>query len=185
MTHHWLEVRLLRGVELEGIREEDEAAVREGKFGRKPDRPGHWIVEGIARFVEDQAVLWAKTGVKFDRSDAECVRDAAAAAADGLAIPITRYVDITPQQFQFLSDAPKRGKSGFINTERGVFYDQGGALAFFLANRRGPEGRKLLAQYLRDVYAGKMTAKGWTRLGFSSAEELEKAFRAFLANPAK
>ena len=185
LTHHWTEVRFLRGIEFAGLDEAGEKAARSGDLGRKGDQPGHWIVEGVARFVEDQAILWKKTGIRFDTVNAECVNDHIAAWKSGIAIPMARYVDITPQQFQFLSDRPSVGKGGYMNTERGIFYDEGGTLAFFMMNRRGVEGRKLFVEYLKDVYAGKMEKDSWKRLGFTSAAELEKEFTAFLAAPNK
>ncbi|MCE9637492.1 MAG: hypothetical protein K8T90_17445 [Planctomycetes bacterium] len=185
LTHHWIETRLLLGVALEGLDEKGERAAREGKGGRTSDQPGHWIVEGVARFVEDQAVLWKKTGVKFDVANAECIRDAISAWKAGISIPLARYLDITPKGFEFLGDVPKGGKGGYVNTERGIFYDQGGTFAFFMMNRRGLEGRKLFAQYLRDVYAGKMTQESWKRLGFATSADAEREFNAFLTNPGK
>lgn len=182
LTHHWIEMRFCAGAEFDGAEERAESAERTGAAGRHGQQAGHWCVEGVARFVEDQAVLFKRNGYKFDDATAECMRDAAAAWRSGISIPIARYVDITPQEFQFLGKGPKRGKGEYVNSETGVFYDQGGALSFFMMNRRGPDGRKRFVQYLRDVYGGRMEKQSWKRLGFSSAEELEKEFTAFLAS---
>jgi hypothetical protein len=69
-----------------------------------------------------------------------------------------------------------------VNTERGIFYDQGGALAFFLMNRRGAEGRRRFTGYLRSVYANRMEKQSWKHLGYATAEDLEREFTAFLAS---
>lgn len=171
LTHHWIEMRYCAGVEFEGASDRATSEVK-ADLGRRADQAGHWIVEGIARFVEDQAVLFRKNAFKFDDPKAESVRDAAAQWKRGFGIPIARYMEISPKAFQFLD----RGM------ETQVFYDQGGALCFFMMNRRGPEGRKLLVKYLRDVYGGRMTKESWKNLGFQSAADLQKEFSTFLSS---
>ena len=181
LTHHWIEMRYCAGVEFEGMEDRPSSELKKD-LGRNLDQPGHWVIEGTARFVEDQAIHFQKRGLKFDDASAECIRDCAAAWRAGIGIPIARYVDITTKDFQFLGKGPKRGRGDYVNSETGVFYDQGGALSFFMMNKRGADGRKRFVQYLRDVYAGKMSKEGWTRLGFASAAELEKEFTAFLTS---
>jgi hypothetical protein len=181
LTHHWIEMRYCAGAEYEGAEDRPERAEEKQDGRRRGDQGGHWIVEGVARFVEDQAILFKRNGFKFDDATAECVRDCAQAWRAGMGIPMKRYIDITSTEFQFLGKGPMRSKTAYVNSEVGVFYDQGGALSFFMMNRRGPDGRKRFIQYLKDVYGLRMSKQGWVRLGFSSAEELEKEFTAFLA----
>ena len=46
-----------------------------------------------------------------------------------------------------------------------IFYEQAGSLVFFLMNRRGPEQRALLLDYLRQHYQGEQGPPGWEQLG--------------------
>jgi hypothetical protein len=159
-------------------------------FGVPPARsvgtPGFWIVEGLARFIEDQMVDMETRGLTFDDHTAESIDATAQMAANGDTFPIATLVDLTQMQFARLSDAKKcevtlrRALVSFEMSPRSIFYEQSGALAFWLLRARGKKSRDLTIRYIRDFYTGKTTTKGWTRLGFKSAKEMDAAFRVFL-----
>jgi hypothetical protein len=62
-----------------------------------------------------------------------------------------------------------------------VFYEQAGALVFFLWNHRGAEGRAAFIEYLRQHYNGVLPSRSWRQLGFSTPKALDDAFGEWLA----
>ncbi|MCG3135589.1 MAG: hypothetical protein HMLKMBBP_03307 [Planctomycetes bacterium] len=172
LTHHYLSMRWCRA---EGIR-----------TLRSPESPGFWVFEGIARFVEDQVVEMDRRGLRFDDATAQCVDVAAQAASTKLSFHGGRLVSMSYAEFMRLSAEPvesvklRHSQSEPALSELAVFYDEAGALCFYLVNGRGSDGRRRFVKYLRDAYAGRTQSDGWTTLGFDSAGALDRGFRGFL-----
>ena len=176
LTHHWLERRFHRGSR------------------QFEHQPGHWIVEGFARFVEDHAPYFQKGNFKFDFARNEAVVHTQMRRQAKALLPIVRIVDMSPFEFH----------NNLTDFERSTFYDEGASIVFFMMNRRGPDGRKRLLEYMRKQYAGefwdmpppdptgrkianpdegKPIKESWKVLGFASSGEMETAFHAFLEKP--
>lgn len=172
LTHHWLERRRLRG------------------SARFEHQPGYWIVEGFAKFVDSQAKGFQRGRFGFDDENGSTIRNAKMVRKANRLMPISKIVDLS--QFEFAS---------LPESQLGVFYEQGGALVFFLMNRKGAEGRKALLDYMERHYAGKFwdlpppdpyghkvvkpedgkpIRQGWKVLGYDTPEALEREFLAFL-----
>jgi hypothetical protein len=82
----------------------------------------------------------------------------------------------------FLMSVKLRSSTDSKNyTQRGLWYDQAGALTFFFLHERGADGRKRFIDYMRAHYQGFAPRPGWTALGYADAEALDKDFNAFLA----
>ncbi len=170
LTHHYVDARWMAGSRSRGSR-----------------APGYWIVEGIARFVEDQAVEMGRRALRFDDPTVPSLDAAAQVEAKGKLFDLATFVDLSQDEFHLLGGEDlvevqlRNTLRRQIVSARNVFYEQAGSLTFFMLHRRGPEGRRALIEYLRAYYRGAPTAEGWKRLGFASAAELEREFRAFLA----
>jgi len=179
LTHHWLERRRLRGGE------------------QTWKQPGNWIVEGFARFVEHQSMQFQKGKFGFNNDLNESVGMCMALRKGGGRMPLfncPELVDISKEEFeQKLTQDQNRLH---------LFYQQSGALVYFMMNKRGPQGRKALVEYMRKFYAGELwipegkrddrglnkididkgrpVKDGWKLLGFASGADLDAAFTAWL-----
>jgi len=171
LTHHFLDTRW--------------KATRDAPKGG-PRAPGYWAIEGIARFVEDQAVEMDRRGLRFDDRTAPSLEAAAQAAGLKVLFRPSRLLSISHAEFATLSDKEllrvrlRNTLEGRILSAIGLFYEQAGATAYFLVMERGEEGRKAFFAYLADVYAGRAPAEGWKPLGFASAEAFDAAIAKFL-----
>lgn len=174
ITHHYIAQRWLP---------------RQGDAGyRTGDLPGYWVVEGMARFVEDQAVEMGRRGIRFDDPTVSSLDACAQAAAAGRIFPAAELVDMDGRHFHELDDDGvltvrlRNSAHPSYLTRRAIFYEQAGSLVFFLMNRRGDDGRRRLVRYMRSYYQGTCTADGWRDLGFESAEDLHAQFANFLSS---
>ncbi len=153
---------------------------------RGAEAPGFWIVEGLARFIEDQMVDADTRGLTFNDQTVGSIDSTAQMTKDRNAFPLKTLVDMTQGTFARLSDLPKcevtlrRSLQTFKMSPRSIFYEQSGALAFWLLRMRGDKSRVLTIRYIRDFYTGRSTKAGWKRLGFTSAGEMGTAFAKFL-----
>lgn len=172
LTHHFLDRRW--------------RATREGRRGG-PGAPGYWAIEGIARFVEDQAVEMERRGLRFDDRTAPSLEAAAQAAGRGVLFRPSALLAISQREFRTLRDTEilrvrlRNTLEQRILTPIGLFYEQAGATTYYLVMDRGEEGRGAFFRYLASAYSGKAEADGWRALGFASAEDFDAGIRAFLA----
>lgn len=172
VTHQWISVRWLGS--------ENQPATG------KPKGPGYWIVEGFARFIEDQ-IVGAGNELRIDDERANSVDVSARILGEDRLMPLAELLDLDQLGFWKLSKEPlalvqpkRLMRRAEINaTNR--FYEQGGALAFMLVNHADRTKRELLVQYLRAWYAGKLERESWKQLGYADAAQLEAEFREFLA----
>jgi PQQ-like domain len=155
--------------------------------GGPPSQPGYWIVEGFARFIEDQVVELGNRAASLDDPTVRSVDAAAQVAAKGGLFPLGPFVDGNHIQFMKISDEVavevqlRNTLRRLRLTPRSIFYEQAGSLVFFLMNRAGPERRQKLIEYMRDHYRRRTRPEGWKALGYESASELERDYHAFLA----
>ncbi|QDV08131.1 hypothetical protein Poly30_36670 [Planctomycetes bacterium Poly30] len=163
---------------------------REVAGGRRTaNTPGYWIVEGFARFIEDQSLEIARRGDALDDPTVQSVESAAAIHSSGGGIPLELLLRLDQLQFQRLADDPlgtvqlKSTLVHLTHTAKSAFYDQAAAVVFFLANRSGPEGRERLLATIRSHYKGETGLTPWREMGFKTRASLEKALAAFLDNP--
>ncbi len=174
LTHHFIDQRVIvRKKELEFT-----------KFGSN----GYWIVEGVARFVEHQASDSVRTGLSFDDPTVQSLDVTTQVHKAGKHFIPHELVEMTQPRFSELdtkSMLTVRLRHSFRNYNVSplvLFYEQSAALAFFMLNRRGPEGRAAFNNYLQDYYTGRLQPESWTLLGFETREDLDQAFLGFLAS---
>ena len=155
----------------------------------KPDLPGYWIIEGTARFIEDQVASSLRAESGLAQRDAVSAYITKVVASENKLIKVQRLIDLPQKQFQSLSDEtlcqvplPDDATRALLMTERGVFYEESGCLVFFLMYRAGPDVRAKLVEYLRATYMGTVVPEGWLALGFDKAEALDAAFKNFVMN---
>ncbi len=150
------------------------------------DQPGFWIVEGFARFIEDQLMELGQPSMGFNDTRGIALDYSACAADESYFFDPQKLVEFTHRQFSKFSDAnlkPLKLKNSLrtlMPSQRTTFYEESGSLVFFMMNRRGEDGRAALIEYMRKFYLGQIDAKGWDLLGFESGEDMETQFRAFL-----
>lgn len=150
------------------------------------DRPGFWIVEGFARFIEDQLMELGQPRMGFSDPRAASLDYTACIADKSYFIPPQKLIEYSKVDFNQIKDVEhepiqlKNSLNQRVPTTRSTFYEASGSLVFFLLNRRGEEGRAALIEYMRNYYLGRLSQPGWEALGFESAEQLEEQFLAFL-----
>ena len=155
--------------------------------GARMDTPGYWVVEGIARFLEDQAVELGRGRSGLDDATVLSVDTCARLLErDGL-IPLAPMLRASQLNFLGLRDdvaieiTPRFTLCRRWMDLRGIYYDQAGALCFFLLNRCGETGRQGLLTYLQGFYEGRIDEESGRLFGFDSVADLEQAFLAFLS----
>ncbi len=173
ITHHWVHRRLMKG------------------GGAGAATPGYWIVEGIAQLVGDQAVEMGRRGQELDDPTVPSIDAAVQVARQRKLIPISRLVPMPQLVFAGLGGKTivtvdlRNSLGSRLLSERSIFYEESGALAFFLVHKRGADGRKRLFDYLKSRYRGKTSREGWLALGFDSASAMQKDFEYWLAELAR
>ncbi len=169
LTHHFIESRWLKR-----------------ETTRSTRKPGYWVIEGVAGFVEDQVVEMERNGERWNDTTVLSLDVTARIAAESQLIPISRFVGLTHEQFVKLLDQPiatvqLRNTLGRIGvTERQLFYTEGAALVYFLMNHADAAKRPAFIGYLKSVYVGGAEKEGWTALGWSTPEALQAEFEGFL-----
>jgi hypothetical protein len=177
LTHHYISNRWLGGAS---------AAAR-----GDPARAGFWIVEGFARFIEDQVVQMDRRGERFDDETVLSLDAACRISAEGKLFPLDQLLDLSQRKFAELGDQPLatvqlRNTVGRLTvSEKLVFYEESGSLVFYLMNRAGAEKRAALIDYLKDWYEGRLGAHSWETLGFTTSSEIEAQFMSFLSDVAR
>ena len=161
-------------------------AERWTKTRRDSRQPGFWVVEGMARFVEDQFIELGRRGGGLDDTTVPSLDAVAQLAKRDSLLPMEQLVDGSQEDFLRLDKNPAlqvRLQNTVVEYRLSMahlYYEQAGSLVFFLLNHCGPDGRTKLLDYLSAHYRGRSRRKGWEALGFSSAADLDKKFRAFL-----
>jgi hypothetical protein len=172
LTHHFLEMRWRPNLGRRG--------------GAGPRSPGYWAIEGVARFVEDQVVEMERRGMRFDDWTVPSLDATVQARAAGHVREPHRFFGITQEAFQGMDSREllrvrlRNTLEGQILSARNLFYEQSGAMVFFLVQERGAESRAAFFRYLAAVYAGKTSATPWKDLGFESAGDFDRRFLAYL-----
>jgi hypothetical protein len=156
------------------------------RSSRSASTPGYWVVEGIARFVEDQVVEMGRLGSGLSDDTVRSLVASAQAAAAGRLLAMERFLTLDNASFLELADEPLldvRLRSTLVAlqlSERTLFYEQAGAFVFFMLHRRGEAGHAALLDLLRAHYAGRDDRQPWRSLGFENARACQQAFEAFL-----
>ena len=151
--------------------------------------PGHWIVEGFARFIEQQAVELGRNGRGLTDHTVLSIDLCSRLLEQGALLPMESFLNTTNLSFQDLGKEggipvkPRYSIGTYTVSETSQYYSQAGALCFFLMNRCGEEGPRRLLNYLEARYEARLPEDHVTLLGFNSIPELDAAFRAFLASP--
>lgn len=172
MTHQYIAARWSRTVH--------------GRMSGYETGPGFWIVEGIARFLEDQVVEMNKHGDKLDAETAWSIDAAARLCEQGRLIPMNVFLDMDQRDYARLKTKTTttillRHTIGPVEVSpMATFYEQAGSLTFFLWHQGGDAGRQRLLDYLRSWYTWQTRRKSWEMLGYPSAEALEKDYQDFL-----
>lgn len=133
LTHHYISARWLG----------DDAHPALGDARQ----PGFWIVEGFARFVEDQVVEMERRGERFDDDTVRSIDAAAAVMGQGgkaslksfLQLPQAGFAQLPADQPIFVQLRNTLGKLGI--TPKTLFYEQAGSLVYFLLNEAGEDRR--------------------------------------------
>ncbi|MEM9380601.1 MAG: hypothetical protein AAGB93_11680 [Planctomycetota bacterium] len=156
---------------------------------RSPATRGFWLVEGFARFIEDQALEMGRRGNRLDDPTVQSVESASVLAQQGQLLPFEPFFEAQQAGFLQLPEeevATVRLRTTLVTiaySAKSLYYEQAGALVFFLYNRCGPDGPSRFREVLRDHYRSATLPGAWEKLGFETVEALEKAFLAFLADP--
>ncbi len=178
LTHHYLDVVWNRNA---GVAEEE-----------RPKVPGFWVVEGMADFVEEQAMEHERVGGRFD--------DPTVAALD-VCFALHKQRDLykvgellAMNQIDF-ADLPERDIEHEVKLRNSLqtrivdatalFYAQSAALVYFFMHKDGVEGRTRFIEYMRAHYNGTTAKDGWSALGRDSAQALQVEFEVFLASLGK
>ncbi len=171
LTHHFLASRW--------------KAARPGA-GRAGKQPGTWIVEGMARFVEDQISEEDRREVRLDDPTVRSVDCAARLHGDRMLPDVVGFTDQHGDAFYGASAEPvfvvrlRHTLAATRLSSLNASYEVSGALVFFLLQRAGPERREGFLAYLADVYTGRPPAAAWKALRFASPEAFRAEFAAFL-----
>jgi hypothetical protein len=170
LTHHYIVARWLPSI---------------GAPSRPDDgEPGYWVVEGVARFMEDQIVDSDQRGLTFEDPSVLSVSLSVGARRTDSLFHTGELVNMSYQGFHRLDPAPlvkvELGKWIYTLNAMTMFYEQAGTLVFYLRNARGEEGRKALVEALRRYYTNRQTTGVWKGLGFETADALETAFTKWL-----
>jgi hypothetical protein len=167
LVHHFLDERWIPGV-------------------RNPNLPGFWMVEGFARFAEDQVLELGRARRSFDDPTVLSLDVASKLWKEGILLDTENLLLATQIGFHTLSPEPVgaiqlRNTLAIVQVSQAIlFYEQAGSLVYFLVNRRGDAGRAAFLGLMRDYYRGKPRMEPWKMLGFESAAELDQEFKAFL-----
>ena len=167
------------------------AAVSDDDRKQSPKTLGFWVVEGFARFIEDQVVEMGTGPLRIDDVTAPSVESAGALLEKDALIDSRRHVDMNQFIFGALDkdDPIEISLTSTLGSryypEVGIFYEQSGALVFFMMNRCGEEGRERFLDYMATYWRGKTKDEAWKALGFDTLEDFEAAFHAFLRDPGK
>jgi hypothetical protein len=155
--------------------------------GSSAATPGFWAVEGIARFVEDQFVEMGRRGGGFDDTTVPSLDAVSQVAELDKLFPLKTLLGWSHRDFATRLHDQEKAKVRLRNTiatltltDRSLFYEQAGSLAFFLMNQCGPEGRAAMTRYLRDHYLHRTKKEAWQALGFEDLDSLENKFEEFL-----
>jgi hypothetical protein len=157
-----------------------------GDLGSNVLTPGYWVVEGMARFVEDQALEMGRRGIRFDDDTVVSLDAAAQAEKKGLLLDFAKFLNLSQADFYRLDTEPRYSVTlrntlhSFGLSEMNIFYEQAGSLVFYLVNRAGGKRRKAFVRYLVGYYNGRAGREGWKALGYESPGELEREYRKFL-----
>ncbi|MEM9802990.1 MAG: hypothetical protein AAGA20_21885, partial [Planctomycetota bacterium] len=161
-----------------------------GRELRSPATRGYWLVEGFARYVEDQSPEMGRRGQTLDDPTVQSVDAMSVLEGMGGLIGLEGFFEAPQLAFFDLPDkasARVRLRSTLVTVEytpRSIFYEQAGALTFFLLQRCGDGARERYLGVLRDHYRSETKPASWTKLGFETVDALDEAFRAFLRDPA-
>jgi len=148
--------------------------------------PGHWVIEGMATFVENQAVQMDRRGLAFNDESVANLDAMSFVAKQKMLFPAESFVDGDRGDFDKLSDTHMltvKLRTSFGEkhyTQRGLWYDQAGAMCFFFLFKRGAEGREQFVRYVRLHYMHGASRAGWNSLGYETPEAIDKDFTAWL-----
>lgn len=177
LTHHYVERRWMPHFSAQ-----NRGTIEQG---------GYWVVEGFARFVEDQSVEIGRRGVRFDDPTVPSVDCTIQLLGKKSLMPVSELVDLTYVEFHKLpqstvAQVTLRSSLESYNVD-GIkrFYEEAGALVYFMLNGRGDDGRYRLINYLKARYSGRVSKQGWIPLGFANAEEFDAAFCEYLQSIAR
>ncbi len=152
--------------------------------------PGFWIVEGFARFIEDQSLEMSRRGDAMDDHTVQSVESVTQLLIDDAGIRLKDLFRINQVMFhRDVTEEPiceVKLKSKLVlltHTGKTAFYDEAATLVFFMMNRAGPEGRLALLNALESHYKGETAKNGWRALGFKTVESMEHQLKAFLKSP--
>lgn len=170
LTHHWLSMRWLG----------------RGNMGRAAVLPGYWIVEGFARFIEDQAMEMGRRAGRLDDTTVNSLDACSQVAKQRKLMDTAELVGMTQIDFgkipeERVTDVNLRNTvGGRVLDQRALFYEQSGSLVFFLMNRCGDAGREALIKYMRKHYSGNSPKDPSEDFGFENGKDMHEKFQAFL-----
>ena len=170
LTHHWLSMRWLG----------------KGNMGRAAVVPGYFIVEGFARFIEDQAMEMGRRAGRLDDPTVNSLDACSQVAKQKKLLDTAELVAMNQLDFGKIPEERvavvnlRNSTGGRVLDKRALFYEQSGSLVFFLMNRCGDEGREALITYMRSHYRGGTPKDPSSQFGFESGKDMHEKFEAFL-----
>jgi hypothetical protein len=155
--------------------------------GRTAETPAFFVVEGLARFVEDQVVDSETRQLTFDDATVKSLDTTRALARGGNLLPFDALLLADQEWFLRLDRRPRievlppRIAVGYVLSPANVYYEQSAAVVFHLLRASGEDGRRRFLAFLRKAYEGTVARADVERLlGTSDVAAYEAAFRKWL-----
>ncbi len=170
MTHHWLSMRW----------------IPKSEARRHIGVPGYWIVEGFARYVEDQAVEMGRRRGRMDDTTVSSLDATSQVAKQEKLWSVPELLEMNQAAFAKIPEERvavvelRNTVGNRVLDKRALFYEQSGSMVFFMMTMRGEEGRDALIKYMRLHYTGRSPSDPADRFGFDDGKALHAAFETFL-----
>jgi hypothetical protein len=148
--------------------------------------PGYWVVEGFARFIEEQVVELGRLGNDLQDETAMALDVSSGLQAREGLLPTGALIKMSHGDFDMLPNEAigelslRHALLELQITPKTIFYSQAGAVTYFMMHERGDEGREALLKFMRLYYTTPSRDPVWETLGFESEEQLVKGFERFL-----
>ncbi len=175
ITHHWLSERWMSA----------------GSSRRGSAVPGYWIVEGFARFIEDQSQEMSRRRGRLDDETAPSLDSASQVARVDKLMDTAELVGMNQFEFGQIKEKPvatitlRNTMQSRVVDVRGLFYEQSGGLVFFLMNKCGEDTREAMINYMRQHYEGRSPSEPFSNLGFEDGKDFHAKYEAYLKSLAE
>jgi len=147
---------------------------------------GFFVVEGFATFMEDQAPGVLRKGAALDNRSTQSLDIVNRLESNAMLLSSRELLSMTHLSFldlgdRILLDISLRQRAGLVRlNEVARFYQQAGALTYFLIHVSEKCGKQKALDFISNFYLGKLGGEPWLSLGYADPETLDQEFVAFL-----